>query len=117
MFSSEQRVVQHEFVHRSAGIFKVKLYKLNLIREDIQRDLNALSNCNELIIRVIDCHWLKQTTHLRITIMLRYGEPARLLIQKLSDVEDRLVFLSGHAIEQVVIGGLAKHRNSKGFVG
>ena len=73
MFSSKQRVIKHEFVHRSAGILKVKLHKLNLVREDIQWDLNAFCYGDELVIRVIDCHWFEQTTHFRVTIKLRYG--------------------------------------------
>lgn len=107
MFSCKQRVVQHEFVHRSAWIFKVKLDKLNLVREDIKRDFDSLCNSDELVVGVIDRHWFEQTTHLRIAIQLLNSQPASLLIQKLGNVEDCLVFLSGHAIEQVVIVGLA----------
>lgn len=109
MFSCEQRVVQHKFVHRSAGIFKVKLYKLNLIREDIKRYLNTLCNRDEIIIRIIHCHWFKQTAHFSVRIKICYCKPTSLLIEKLSDVEDSLVFLSGHAMKQDVIIGLTKH--------
>lgn len=63
VLSSDQRVVENELVKRCAWIFEVKLHQFNLVSEDVKRDFNTLSNCNELVISVIDCHWLNKSAH------------------------------------------------------
>ena len=50
MFACDERVIQNVMVEGLCGILKVKLNQFDSIREAINWDFDALSDCNPLII-------------------------------------------------------------------